>query len=70
MGIHFQDQPFIFDRFYRSRQATDANIPGTGLGLSIVKKIIDHHKGQIEVVSQLDHGSKFSVRLPSISEVS
>ncbi|MBP7961315.1 MAG: GAF domain-containing protein [Caldilineaceae bacterium] len=70
MGIHPQDQPFIFDRFYRSRQATDANIPGTGLGLSIVKKIIDHHKGQIEVVSQLDHGSKFSVRLPSISEVS
>ncbi len=68
MGIAPQEQPFIFDRFYRGQQAIDANIPGAGLGLSIVREIIDRHKGQIEVISQLDVGSQFIVYLPTISE--
>ncbi len=68
MGIAPEEQPFIFDRFYRGQQAIDANIPGTGLGLSIVKEIIDRHKGQIEVISQIDSGSQFIVHLSTISE--
>jgi len=68
MGISPEELPRLFERFYRGQQAVDANIPGTGLGLSFVKEIIDRHKGQIEVVSQLGQGSKFTVKLPSISE--
>jgi signal transduction histidine kinase len=68
MGISPQEQPFIFDRFYRGQQAIDATIPGTGLGLSIVKEIIDRHKGQIEVISQINAGSQFIVHLSTISE--
>ena len=68
VGIPFQEQPLIFDRFYRGRQAVDANISGTGLGLSIVKEIVERHRGQIEVNSELEKGSTFTVRLPSISE--
>ena len=37
---------------------------GTGLGLAIVKKIVEQHKGAIEVKSELGKGATFTVRLP------
>jgi K+-sensing histidine kinase KdpD len=38
---------------------------GTGLGLAIVKKIIDDHKGSIEVASEARKGTTFTIRLPA-----
>lgn len=63
IGIPQKDQPYIFDKFYRSDTAID-NYAGTGLGLSIVKGIVDQHGGRIWVDSQVDKGSTFTVMLP------
>lgn len=52
----------IFERFYREEKAR--SIEGNGLGLSIVKTIVDLHHGNIDVISQVDVGSTFVVKLP------
>jgi two-component system phosphate regulon sensor histidine kinase PhoR len=64
IGIPPQDQPFIFDKFFRTDEAID-HFPGTGLGLSIVKGIVDAHNGRIWVESQMGSGTTFTVMLPS-----
>lgn len=53
----------IFDRFYRVNRPGE-QIPGTGLGLAIVRKIVLMHGGRIEVQSQVDHGTTFTLFLP------
>ncbi|MBN1537217.1 MAG: PAS-domain containing protein [Anaerolineales bacterium] len=64
-GISPQDQPHIFDRFYRaSNQPADAS--GTGLGLAIVKSIVEDHQGRVWVESSIGHGSTFTVVLPVV----
>ncbi len=65
MGIPKEELPKIFERFYRV-QRPGKEIKGTGLGLAIVKKIAILHGGRIEVESELDRGSTFSVFLPLI----
>ena len=62
VGMSKEAISHIFERFYR--QDKSRKIEGNGLGLSIVKRIIDLHQGTIEVVSQEDAGSVFTVRLP------
>lgn len=52
----------IFERFYREDKAR--NVEGNGLGLAIVKSIIDLHNGKIDVISQVDVGTTFIVKLP------
>lgn len=52
----------IFERFYREEKAR--SVEGNGLGLSIVKSIIDLHNGKIDVISQVDVGSTFIIKLP------
>ena len=64
VGISEAELPHLFDRFYRGQRTGQSNIPGTGLGLAIVKEIVDLHRGEIEVSSQLNEGSTFLVRLP------
>ncbi len=63
-GIAEEHFPHLFDRFYRIDEARNRDIGGTGLGLSIVKWIVDAHGGTIEVKSELNRGSEFSVTLP------
>jgi signal transduction histidine kinase len=65
MGIAKDEQPHIFEEFYRGRDVE--GVAGTGLGLSIAKSIIDAHEGQIEVESPypgIKHGTRFTVRIP------
>jgi signal transduction histidine kinase len=62
IGMSKEAISHIFERFYRNDKSR--NIEGSGLGLSIVKKIIDLHEGTIDVVSQEDAGSVFTVKLP------
>jgi len=63
MGIPKEALPKIFDRFYRViRQGKQ--IQGTGLGLAIVHKIVMMHAGRIEVESEGDQGTTFTVFLP------
>ncbi len=63
-GIPASDLPFIFDRFYRVRNGKNSEMEGNGLGLSIVKSIVEQHKGQITVQSEVDKGTCFSISLP------
>lgn len=52
----------LFNKFFRVEQSRSTNTGGTGLGLAIVKNIVDMHKGNIEVKSDLD-GTEFIVTL-------
>jgi len=64
IGISKEHLPFIFDQFYRVSCHGARKSPGSGLGLPIAKKIIDAHRGRIDVVSAPDVGTTFTVRLP------
>lgn len=63
-GISAEDQLHIFERFYKGDKSRNRNAAGSGLGLSIVKKIIDLHKGSIEVESEVGKGAAITVTLP------
>jgi len=67
VGINTEDLPFIFERFYQSDKSRtkDHEGSGIGIGLTIVKKIIEAHKGKIEVKSKYGKGSEFMIYLPS-----
>ncbi len=63
MGIPKDALPKIFERFYRVKRP-GKEIQGTGLGLAIVHKIVMMHSGRIEVESEIDRGTTFTVCLP------
>ena len=65
IGIPEEDRDRIFERFYKADKSRTRANGGSGLGLSIVKKIVDLHKGAIEVDSKPDKGTTFTVLLPS-----
>ncbi len=62
-GIPKEDLPKLFSQFFRV-QRPGKEIKGTGLGLAIVNKIVSGHGGRIEVESELDKGTTFTVFLP------
>jgi signal transduction histidine kinase len=64
IGIPGDEIGHIFDEFFRASNAIKVERDGTGLGLSIVKHIIGRHDGQIQVESELNHGTKFTLTLP------
>jgi len=68
-GIPADDIPHIFDRFYRVNTDRSRNSGGSGLGLAIALAITQTHKGKLEVQSQIDHGSTFTLILPLVSPV-
>ena len=62
-GIHTDNIPRLFERFYRVDQSGSRKKSGSGLGLSIVKHIIEAHNERIYVESELGVGSEFSFTL-------
>jgi two-component system phosphate regulon sensor histidine kinase PhoR len=68
IGIPSEDQPRIFERFYRVDKARSRAVGGTGLGLSIVKHVIERMGGSVALESQLGKGSKFTITLPEAGE--
>jgi signal transduction histidine kinase len=62
IGIPLEDLKMIFEPFFRSKNTM--GVRGHGIGLSLVDKIIMLHNGSIEVKSEVDKGSEFSVFLP------
>ena len=64
-GIHEQDLPFVFDRYYQSKINT-APEGGFGIGLAICKEYIEALNGTIAINSTLGKGTTVSVRIPKI----
>jgi len=64
IGIASEEQARVFDRFYRSADPRVGQQTGTGLGLTLARDVVRLHGGDVEVRSELDHGSTFLVRLP------
>ncbi|MFZ1494505.1 MAG: ATP-binding protein [Candidatus Competibacter denitrificans] len=66
-GILPQERERVFDRFYRSAEAT---VPGSGLGLAIVKRIADRYGARIDLDSPADgSGLAVTVRFPSVTSM-
>lgn len=63
LGIPSDALPHLFERFYRAKNVTIAEIPGSGIGLYIVKSIVDGLGGIIAVDSELNKGTTFTVTL-------
>ena len=63
LGIPSDAMPYLFERFYRARNVSAAEIPGSGIGLFIVKSILKELDGAISVDSRLNEGTTFTVVL-------
>ncbi|MEG5162956.1 ATP-binding protein [Microcoleus sp. AT3-A2] len=64
IGISAEALPHLFDRFYRADPArTHRSAAGSGLGLAIAKAIVENHRGQIRIDSQVDRGTAVTVTL-------
>ncbi|MDI6777214.1 MAG: ATP-binding protein, partial [Syntrophales bacterium] len=57
-GVSEEDRKRIFDPFFTTKGK------GTGLGLAICQRIVEAHKGEIEVKSEVGKGTTFVVNLP------
>ena len=67
IGISQAHQKHLFKKFYRVPSGNVHDIKGFGLGLHYVKKILQMHKGDIDVVSELGKGSTFTFHIPTIA---
>ncbi len=61
-GIDPRELPYIFDPFHRGKEVKEKD--GFGIGLAAVRTIVEGHGGRIQVKSELDKGSMFTVVLP------
>lgn len=62
IGIAYEDQPRIFEAFYRASNAQSRK--GHGIGLSLINKIVNLHKGEIMLNSEPGKGTTIEVILP------
>lgn len=65
MGVDPEDIEKIFHPFFRAKNVK--YISGNGLGLSLTEKIIHIHRGSVSIESQLNSGTKVTIRIPSLS---
>ncbi|MEM9645867.1 MAG: HAMP domain-containing sensor histidine kinase, partial [Planctomycetota bacterium] len=65
VGLSKSDAKHVFDRFYQADSRLARSHDGCGLGLSLVRSIVTAHDGSVQVESLVDHGSKFTVVIPT-----
>lgn len=65
IGIPVEDQPHLFNSFYRASNVR--RIQGSGLGLAIVKRCVDLHQGEITVTSVPHQGTTVAIALPLVA---
>ena len=67
-GIHSQDLPYIFDRFFRGQQASPADSQGgMGLGLAVAKAIVQAHEGDIRADNRTSGGCRLLAYFPEVA---
>ena len=64
IGIPYEHQPRVFERFYRVDKSHSRELGGTGLGLSIVKHAARMHRARLELWSEPGTGTRITVRFP------
>lgn len=64
-GIAPEDQPHVFDRFWRRAQSAPLEDRHTGLGLAIVRQIVESHDGRVALFSEVGAGSTVVLWFPS-----
>lgn len=67
IGISREQQEKIFERFYRADASR--TLEGSGLGLAMVREIVQFYGGKIEVSSELEKGSVFTISLPILKNI-
>ncbi len=65
IGIAEHEQERLFERFFRTSEATARAVAGAGLGLTVCKAIVEAHGGEIAVVSRAGAGTTVRVHLPA-----
>lgn len=65
IGIQKEYLPHVFNRFFRADASRTANGAGVGLGLAITRSIVESHGGAIQVESDPDKGTRFTIHLPA-----
>ena len=65
-GIPEKDLPRLTERFYRVDKARSRDLGGTGLGLAIVKHIVQAHKGELKIESEINKGMTVRIRIPAV----
>jgi len=68
IGICKDDQPFIFNHFFKCDKSRNSSSKGSGLGLAICKQIVDSHEGKISVDCTMKVGCLFKIELPRRKE--
>ena len=64
IGIPYEHQSRVFERFYRVDKSHSRQLGGTGLGLSIVKHAARMHRARLELWSEPGTGTRITVRFP------
>jgi PAS domain S-box-containing protein len=64
IGIKKEDQEKIFEEFYQVDSSYARQYQGTGLGLALTKRLVELHRGNIWVESEVGKGSKFTFTIP------
>jgi signal transduction histidine kinase len=64
IGIPKEDQPHVFQKFFRARNAKDQWVDGTGIGLTLAKMVVDAHQGKIWFMSEERKGTTFCFTIP------
>jgi len=65
-GISAEALPHLFEKFSSAHSRGTANEPGSGLGLAIARELVELHGGTVEVASELNLGSTFTIHLPAL----
>ncbi|UCC40641.1 MAG: ATP-binding protein, partial [Candidatus Aminicenantes bacterium] len=64
IGISREEQKNVFEKFYRSGNVDESSIKGSGIGLTLVAHIVKAHGGEALLESEVDKGTKITMKLP------